>query len=604
MTANDLLAALTQALFVLVFLVVIVQAARRPRRVTIDTALLFGVVALLVAEGSVASVLHVKLGPLLAAASSSLLMALPYLLLRLADDFAGVPRWIIRLAESGLAAAVVSLFVAGSHVPPWLALLYVGYFVGLTVYAGVAFVRVAQHSRGVTRRRMQAVATGTFFLGLAILIAGLQVALPALRAWWTVLANLSALGSGLGYVVGFVPPSWLRRAWQAPEVRAFFGGLAQLPYLPETTSVIQEMERGAAAAVGAPHAAIGVWDEAAQTLSFPSAGDRAVPPLDRALTERVFVTQQAVLAAHGQPDRAPDAHAAGMMAALVAPITTGPRRLGVLGAYGPRAPLFADDDLSLLEVLASQAAVVLASRALIDDLAQRSVDLTTANKELEAFSYSVSHDLRAPLRAINGFSGILLKEYGPQLPPEAHRYLDLVRANAQQMGQLVDDLLAFSRLGRQPLTKQCVAPGPIAQAILTELRAALDGRRVEVTVEELPACQADPALLAQVFANLLGNALKFTAQREVACITVGCCTRDHEQVYFVRDNGVGFDMQYAHKLFGVFQRLHRAEEYEGTGVGLATVQRIIHRHGGRIWADAALDHGATFWFTLEGGHAA
>jgi signal transduction histidine kinase len=235
---------------------------------------------------------------------------------------------------------------------------------------------------------------------------------------------------------------------------------------------------------------------------------------------------------------------------------------------------------------------------------ERTAQLETANKELEAFSYSVSHDLRAPLRAVDGFSRILLEEDASSLAPEAQRYLRLIRDNAQQMGQLIDDLLAFSRLSRQPLTRREVRPADLVQQVLSDLRPALEGRHVDLKVDALPACQADPALLKQVYVNLLANAIKFTSKREVGSIHVGCRHENGIAVYFVQDNGVGFDMRYADKLFGVFQRLHRAEEYEGTGVGLAIVQRVIHRHGGRIWAEAAVDQGATFFFTLaeEEGH--
>ena len=278
------------------------------------------------------------------------------------------------------------------------------------------------------------------------------------------------------------------------------------------------------------------------------------------------------------------------------------------------------------------------------ELEQRVVERTTqleaANKELESFSYSVSHDLRTPLRAINGFSRILLEDYLPQLPEEAQEYLQSVRSNTQHMGHLVDDLLNLSRLGRQPLKKQSVAPASLVRQTLADLSREQEGRRVEISIGELPPCDADPVLLKQVFVNLLSNALKFTGQREVAKIEIGClpnaeCRMRNAEwpsptgtdqsingnapseepqsairnpqsaiegcVYFVKDNGAGFEMQYAHKLFGVFQRLHRAEDYEGTGVGLAIVQRIIHRHGGRVWAEAALNQGATFYFTLEGG---
>jgi signal transduction histidine kinase len=232
---------------------------------------------------------------------------------------------------------------------------------------------------------------------------------------------------------------------------------------------------------------------------------------------------------------------------------------------------------------------------------ERTGQLVAANRELEAFSYSVSHDLRAPLRAIDGFSRILLEEYAEHLPPEACRYLGLVRNNTGQMGQLVDDLLAFSRLGRQNLNTMRVDPADLVRQALEILAGERGGRRVEIVQEDLPPCEGDSSLLRQVFLNLLSNALKFTRCRDEARIEIGGRREAGEIVYFVRDNGVGFDMRYKDKLFGVFQRLHRAEEYEGTGVGLATVQRIVQRHGGRVWAEADPDRGATFFVALPGG---
>ncbi len=231
-------------------------------------------------------------------------------------------------------------------------------------------------------------------------------------------------------------------------------------------------------------------------------------------------------------------------------------------------------------------------------LGQHAIQLESANQELEAFSYSISHDLRAPLRAMDGFSRIMLEEYAPQLPSEAQRYLGLVRSNAQQMGHLIEDLLAFSRLSRLPLNKVSVAPLEVVNQVLADLLEDPESRNVKVTVGELPTCEADPALLKQVWINLLANAFKFTRKREDAQIEIGSNQSGSGCVYFVKDNGVGFDMQYANKLFGVFQRLHRVEEYEGTGVGLAIVQRIVHRHGGRAWAEAEIDKGATFYFTI------
>jgi light-regulated signal transduction histidine kinase (bacteriophytochrome) len=244
-------------------------------------------------------------------------------------------------------------------------------------------------------------------------------------------------------------------------------------------------------------------------------------------------------------------------------------------------------------------------RRLNDELERRVVERTAqleaSNKELEAFSYSVSHDLRAPLRAIDGFSRILLKDFGAVLPEEAQGHLNQVRSSTQQMGRLVDDLLELARVSRQELRKRAVAPAAVVNECISELRAEGEQRSVELKVGELRECLADPILLKQVWMNLISNALKYTTGRGPASIEIGSDPGEKagESVYFVKDNGVGFDMRYAHKLFGVFQRLHKAEDYEGTGVGLAVVHRIVQRHGGRVWADARPGEGATFFFTLE-----
>jgi PAS domain S-box-containing protein len=233
------------------------------------------------------------------------------------------------------------------------------------------------------------------------------------------------------------------------------------------------------------------------------------------------------------------------------------------------------------------------------ELMKSAAELQAANKELEAFSYSVSHDLRAPLRAIDGFSRIVLEDHGAKLPEDGRSCLEVIRANTVQMGRLVDDLLAFSRLGRQAVKRQVVDSTQLVHDCLGALQRSPPLRHMDIRVAELPCCQADPALLKQVWLNLLANAFKYTGNRESAVIEVGCRRDGGRNVFFVKDNGVGFDMRYAHKLFGVFQRLHRAEDYEGTGVGLAIVQRIVERHGGQVWADAKVDEGATFSFTLD-----
>jgi PAS domain S-box-containing protein len=235
-----------------------------------------------------------------------------------------------------------------------------------------------------------------------------------------------------------------------------------------------------------------------------------------------------------------------------------------------------------------------------DRVRRRTAELEAANKELESFSYSVSHDLRAPLRAVNGFAEIVLEDYGAVLPPEGHRLLETIRESGRRMGDLIDDLLGFSRLGRHTLKARRVDVDGLVRAVVEELRPAKKGT-LEVRFGELAPCVADPSLLRQVWVNLISNAFKYSRDREHAVVEIGSEAAGDDSAYFIRDNGVGFDMKYAHKLFGAFTRLHRDDEFEGTGIGLAIVQRIVHRHGGRVWADAALDRGATFFFTVYEG---
>src|SRR5579871_954659 len=229
---------------------------------------------------------------------------------------------------------------------------------------------------------------------------------------------------------------------------------------------------------------------------------------------------------------------------------------------------------------------------------QRTAELEVANRELEAFTYSVSHDLRAPLRHIAGFSKILMDEFEASLAPEARHYLSRILDGTHRMGLLVDELLNLARVGRYNLRLHITDLNGIIEELMPMLIADCKDRSVEWRIAKLPQCECDPILIKQVMQNLLLNAIKFTRTREQAIIEIGVTQRENKTAIFVRDNGVGFDMKYADKLFGVFQRLHRAEDFEGTGVGLATVQRIIHKHGGRIWAEAGLDKGATFYFTL------
>jgi len=237
-------------------------------------------------------------------------------------------------------------------------------------------------------------------------------------------------------------------------------------------------------------------------------------------------------------------------------------------------------------------------QSLNQELARRSTELESINKELEAFAYSVSHDLRAPLRHIAGYTELLQKKASSTLDEKSNRYLAMILDSAKRMGNLIDDLLAFSRIGRTETQKTLVSLAQLVTEALNEVRQDTEGRNISWKIGALPDFYGDRSMLRLVLVNLVSNAIKFTRTRPQAEIEIGCTDGNKgDLVVFVRDNGVGFDMKYVNKLFGVFQRLHQTDAFEGTGIGLATVQRIIHRHGGKVWAEGAVDGGATFYFS-------
>jgi light-regulated signal transduction histidine kinase (bacteriophytochrome) len=229
---------------------------------------------------------------------------------------------------------------------------------------------------------------------------------------------------------------------------------------------------------------------------------------------------------------------------------------------------------------------------------ERSAELQAAKEELAAFSFSLSHDLRAPLRALKMFSAALMGRHHHELSDEVKRLLGFVDRGAQQINQLVEDLLRFSRVGRQPLAKRHVDMTALVRTVVQEVEKNPNDRLIDFRLQDLPPASGDDALLREVFINLLSNAFKFTRPKPSAIIEVGAISESGERIYFVRDNGIGFDMKHAKQLFGIFSRLHTDEQFEGTGIGLAIVKRIVNRHGGHIWVDAAPDRGATFYFTL------
>ncbi len=375
--------------------------------------------------------------------------------------------------------------------------------------------------------------------------------------------------------------------------------------------VLEGILQRAVALLGAGSGTFYRWDAAAGLLRC--AYNWRVPASDttpdqrpgEGLAGQAFVRGAALIVndylawAHAMPT----GMVAGLRAALSVPLIRGGAALGVavVRAYDD-ATRFTADDARLLGLFADQAAIALENAELTADLerrvGERTAQLAAANRELEAFAYSVSHDLRAPLRGIDGFSQALLEDYGDRLDGDARDYLARIRAGSQRMGRLIDDLLALSRLSRRPLRAEAVDLSALARAVADELRQATPGRAAVVDVAPGLTARADAGLVRAVLTNLLENAWKFTGRQPHPRIAVGRAGATEPAVFFVRDNGAGFDMAYADKLFGAFQRLHAEHEFPGSGIGLATVQRIVHRHGGEAWAEGAVGAGATFYFTL------
>jgi light-regulated signal transduction histidine kinase (bacteriophytochrome) len=304
--------------------------------------------------------------------------------------------------------------------------------------------------------------------------------------------------------------------------------------------------------------------------------------------------------------------ASGVHVYMAVPMLAGGELIGAI-SFGGDSRVFPDEQRSIAREVATQLAIAITQARLYarvrhqaEELElrvrERTAELLAANKELDAFTYSVSHDLRAPLRAVDGYARMLEEDYAGKLDAEGNRLLGVVRASSHQMGVLIDDLLAFSRLGREPLRTRPLQLDDLVNQIIEETRPHHDGRTIDFVVGKLGIVEADPALLKQALANLVSNAIKFTRDSSPAVVEVGCrngTAAGDPTVYYVKDNGAGFDMKYYDKLFGVFQRLHTTREYPGTGVGLAIVQRVVTRHGGRVWADSKPGEGATFYFTLR-----
>lgn len=609
MSADLFLQYLTQALFVGVAIVVTAAAVRRPNRIMIDRVLLFVALGISISVGWITSLLNIQPSPVQMAITSSLIMLFPYMLLRLVDNFAGVPGIVLRLAEVGTITAVISLFLtSATDRSSAVTLFLIGHFAVFSLYAAGVIVRATGRTSGVTRRRMQAAALGIYLLGFVVAIAGVRLFVPEPDELWTILSRLGAIASAVAFVIGFATPTFLRRAWQDHELREFLAMTAPLTRVSRTEDVVREIENTTGAATGMT-ATILLWDEDYQILRQASSGDATPLVVDRdeRLSRQVFDQQHPRVSLNPRRDFSDDAalfEQAGIVAIMAAPITAGEKRIGVLRAHSTRPLLFADDDLALLQVLARQAAVILETRLLLvraeaarAKLAEQAEDLHRSNEELQQFAYVASHDLQEPLRMVASYVQLLARRYQGKLDQDADEFIGFAVEGARRMQTLINDLLSYSRVGTRGRALEPIEVDSILDAVLSDLRLAIADADATVTRDPLPSIVADPTQLHQLLQNLIGNALRFRRD-EPPRIHVGARREDDVWVFSVCDNGIGIEPQYFDRIFVIFQRLHGRADYPGTGIGLAIAKKIVERHGGRIWVESKPGQGTTFFFTM------
>ena len=629
MTFAEGIQAIVQLAFLALAGLTLVDYIRRRNPTRLEIALLFGCLAPTLVLGELERFVP-EPAPWVSRLGTLGVVAQPYILLRLVHRLRGVPAWIRTAALSGMLLSWAVLLVLPEDPAPALTLIVIVYFAAVEIYAAMALLREGRARGGVARRRMLLAAAGSGWLAAVIVLAGVAIALPGIGATIAPLSQALPLLSAGSYYLGFTPPRFLRRSWQLGELYSFIRLVSGLPPGLRLLRVLDLLCPAATAAVGGVGS--GVWTGAGSDPLALRASDRpGLDGADQGLLERLEGVRRSRSPAVWW--MAPEAASDGAKWAEAVALADTETTWGVLVVFLRNESLFPEDDLELLGLLAEETAMALSSadvlarerelagrlervnanlkaeaeerrraddetRVLNRQLEERTAELEAANQELEAFSYSVSHDLRAPLRSIDGFTQALAEDYADRLDEQARDYTQRVRKAAQRMGILIDDLLRLSRVTRAEMHRRSVDLSAVALEVAGALRVTEPNREISIEVEAGLAGLGDPQLLRVALENLLGNAWKFTSRVAAPRIEFGATQQNGATTYFIRDNGAGFDSQYAGKLFSAFQRLHSSAEYPGTGIGLATVQRVILRHGGRVWAEGEVGKGATFYFTL------
>ncbi|HEU4328874.1 MAG TPA: ATP-binding protein [Roseiflexaceae bacterium] len=601
LTADQLIQYLSWAVFVAIFGHVIWQLARFPRRANLNIALLFSATTLVIVSSSLAR-LGVLPRELNGAISGSAILSLPYLLLRLLDDIVVVPTALRRTVGALLAGSVLTIWATPTQRPAWLNMLMLLYIVVVIGYTVVVSLRATLRSRGITRRRMAAVTAGSLFLVLNIAVGNGGLWMPQLAPLWRILADLFGLFSAAGYYLGFAPPGWLRRAWQEPELRAFLARATTLTRLPDTWATARALERGAADSLGAPYASIGLWDSAAQQLRFKNHGQSWAFGLDVEIpATKAFRAKEAMFftnTRYDHPDLAELERSGAASTVLVAPIIAGEKRLGVLMVYAPRAPLFADDDLALVQLLADQAAVLLENRALIDEAAATRAR-AEASRFKEDFLSAAAHDLKTPLTTLIALAQLLERRASrdPHAPVDQAALQRLVQ-EGQRLRALVLELLDAAHVEQGSLLSQRETVDLAAMVRTVCARQSSPRHTCIVEASEAVVGLYDAQRITQLVENLIENAIKYSPQGGPVRVSV---RQDERGIHLtVSDCGIGIPSEDLPLLFSRFHRGTNVDDrrFPGMGLGLFICKGIVEQHGGQIVVNSRLGEGSTFEVTL------
>ncbi len=598
LTAADFLRYLTWAIFLLIGLWVVAQAIQRPTRVNIDAGLLFGGLATAIVVNALAQIGLIAPGPLITSLITVVLLSLPFLLVRLMDDVVGVPPRLMRVFMVAFALYLAVPFLLPPALLTALAIPLVLGLVMTLLYVVVASLRGVRRTQGITRRRLIAVSVGSLFLACNFGAGRLPIAPADARS----LVDVFGVAAGISYYLGFAPPRWLRRVWQGPELRAFLARSAGLPQLDDGNAMLRALEQGAAAALGAPYANIGLWDGVAQALRFPT----FEVPLELAESSempsaRAFRLQQPVFSRDTRYDPALDAQfrlRAIARAVLAAPISVGGQRLGVLAVYGPRVSLFADDDLDLLQLLADQTAVVLESRRL-GERGARVRAREEAARLKEDFLSTAAHDLKTPLTTLVVQAQLSTRRAArnPEAPAD-QAGLQRILTESERLRAMVLELLDAARAEQAQLVGQR-KPVDLA-ALMRDIarRHAGDHHAFVVEAPEQLMGRYDPHRIAQLLENLAENAVKYSPQGGTVTARLW---QDEAGIHLtVADQGIGIP---ADDLPHLFDRFHRGtnvndRRFPGWGLGLSICRRIVEQYGGQIVVSSREGVGSTFQVTL------